>query len=142
MGLDQYETVMKAASDPTRVRILKILESGEICVCQIIAVVQLSQPTISNHLSLLKSAGLIKDRKDKKWVFYSLDGQDADGYAGRVLRNLRGWLNDDPLIERDRERTALARNLGPVTICARGMTLPRGKAACCAPAPSGGIGGA
>lgn len=138
MGLNQYETVMKAASDPTRVRILKILESGEICVCQIIAVIQLSQPTISNHLSLLKSAGLITDRKDKKWVFYSLDGQD--GYAGSVLRNLRGWLNDDPLIERDRERTALARNLGPVTICARGMTLPRRKAVCCSPAPSGGVG--
>lgn len=138
MGLNQYETVMKAASDPTRVRILKILESGEICVCQIIAVIQLSQPTISNHLSLLRSAGLITDRKDKKWVFYSLDGQD--GYAGSVLRNLRGWLNDDPLIERDRERTALARNLGPVTICARGMTLPRRKAVCCSPAPSGGVG--
>jgi len=140
MGLTQYEAVMKAASDPTRVRILKILESGEICVCQIIAVIQLSQPTISNHLSLLKSAGLITDRKDKKWVFYSLDGQD--GYAGSVLRNLLGWLNDDPLIERDRERTALARNLGPVTISARGMTLPRRKAVCCAPAPSGGVGSA
>jgi hypothetical protein len=64
-------------------------------------------------------------------VFYSLDGKDADGYAGRVLQNLRGWLNDDPVIARDRERTALARNLGPVTICARGMTLPRRKALCC-----------
>ena len=68
------------------------------------------------------------------WVFDSLDSQDADAYAGRALRNLRGWLNDDPLIERDRERTALARELGPVTICARGMTLPRRKALCCAPA--------
>ncbi len=134
MGLKEYETVMKAVSDPTRVRILKILESGEICVCQIIAVIHLSQPTISNHLSLLKSEGLIKDRKDKKWVLYSLDGKGADGYAGRVLRNLRGWLNDDPLITRDRERTALARKLGPGTICARGMTLPRRKAVCCAPA--------
>jgi ArsR family transcriptional regulator, arsenate/arsenite/antimonite-responsive transcriptional repressor len=142
MGLNQYEAVMKAASDSTRVRILKILESGEICVCQIIAVIQLSQPTISNHLSLLKSAGLIKDRKDKKWVFYSLDGKDADGYAERVLRNLRGWLNDDPLIVRDRERTTIARELGPVTICAHGMTLPRRKAVCSAPAPLGGIGGA
>jgi DNA-binding transcriptional ArsR family regulator len=124
MGLKQYEAVMKAVSDPTRVRILKILESGEICVCQIIAVIQLSQSTISKHLFLLKVAGLIKDRKDKKWVFYSLDGKDADGYAGRVLRNLRGWLNDDPLIARDRERTIFARKLGPVTICARKMTLP------------------
>lgn len=140
MGLKQYEAVMKAASDPTRVRILKILESGEICVCQIIAVIHLSQPTISNHLSLLKSAGLIKDRKDKKWVLYSLDGKNADGYAGRVLRNLRGWLNDDPLIARDRERTTLARELGPGTICARGMTLPGRKAVCCATTPLRGIG--
>ena len=142
MGLNQYEAVMKAASDPTRVRIVKILESGELCVCQIIAVIHVSQPTISNHLSLLKSAGLIKDRKDKKWVLYSLDGKDADGYAGKALRTLRGWLNDDPIIARDRERTALARKLGPVTICARGMTLPRGKAVCCAQAPIEGVGGA
>jgi len=134
MGLNRYGVVMKATSDPTRVRILKILESGEICVCQIIAVIQLSQPTISNNLSLLKSAGLIRDRKDKKWVFYYLDGKGADGYAGRVLRNLRGWLNDDPLIARDRKRTALARELGPGAICARGMTLPRRKTVCCAPA--------
>ena len=136
MGLRQYEVVMKAASDPTRVRILKILESGEICVCQIIAVIHLSQPTISNHLSLLKSAGLIKDRKDKKWVFYSLEGKGTDGHVGRVLRNLRGWLNDDPLIARDRERTALAHELGPGTICSRGMTLPRRKAVCCASLPT------
>ena len=142
MGLKQYEAVMKAVSDPTRVRILKILESGEICVCQIIAVIRLSQSTISKHLFLLKSAGLIKDRKDKKWVFYSFDGKDADGYTGRVLRNLRGWLNDDPLIAKDRERTAFARELGPVTICARGMTLPGRKAVYCATAPMGGIGGA
>ena len=44
MGLKKYEAVMKAASDPTQVRILKILESGEICVCQIIAVIHLIQP--------------------------------------------------------------------------------------------------
>ena len=134
MSLRKYEPTMKAVADPTRVRILKMLEGGELCVCQIIAVLALSPPTISKHLSLLKSAGLVNDRKDKKWVLYSLDGKGADGYAGRVLRNLRGWLNDDPLITRDRERTALARKLGPGTICARGMTLPRRKAVCCAPA--------
>ena len=124
MGLKRYEAVTKAVSDPTRVRILKILESGEICVCQIIAVIQLSQSTISKHLFLLKAAGLIKDRKDKKWVFYSLDGKDVDGYAGRVLRNLRGWLNDDPVIAKDRDREAHARALGPIAICERKMTLP------------------
>jgi arsenate reductase/ArsR family transcriptional regulator len=124
MGLRQYETVMKAVSDPTRVRILKILESGEICVCQIIAVIALSQSTISKHLFLLRTAGLIKDRRDKKWIHYSLDGKSGNPYAGTLLRNIRKWLNDDPLILKDRERAAMARDIGPVAICQRGMALP------------------
>ena len=124
MGLRQYEDVMKAASDPTRVRILKILESGEICVCQIIAVIALGQSTISKHLFLLRAAGLIKDRREKKWIHYSLDGKSGNPYAGRLLRNIRKWLNDDPLIRKDRERAAMARDIGPVGICERGMALP------------------
>ena len=63
--------------------------------------------------------GLIKDRKEKKWELCSLDGKGADRCAGRVLWNRRGWLNGDPLIAKDRERTATARELGPGTIRAR-----------------------
>jgi len=63
MTLRAYEDVMKAAADPTRVRILKILEGGELCVCQIIAVIALGQSTISRHLFLLRAAGLIEDRR-------------------------------------------------------------------------------
>ncbi len=125
MTLRAYEDVMKAVSDPTRVRILKILEGGELCVCQVIAVVGLGQSTISKHLFLLRAAGLIKDRKDRKWVHYSLDGKNGNPYAAEMLRNLREWLNDDPVVARDRERAALARNTGPAAICERGMTLPR-----------------
>jgi DNA-binding transcriptional ArsR family regulator len=124
MSLRAYESVMKAVADPTRVRILKILEGGELCVCQVIAVIALGQSTISKHLFLLKSAGLVKDRRDRKWIYYSLDREHASSYAARALRNLRGWLNDDPVVMKDRERTALARAIGPVAICARRMTLP------------------
>jgi len=133
MTLRAYEDVLKAVSDPTRARILKILESGEMCVCQIIAVIGLGQSTISKHLFLLRAAGLIKDRKDGKWVHYRLDGKSGNPYAGEMLRNLRKWLNDDPGIVRDREKTALARNAGPAAICERGLTLPQGKAARCCP---------
>ncbi|MBI5575215.1 MAG: winged helix-turn-helix transcriptional regulator [Deltaproteobacteria bacterium] len=119
-----YEDIMKAASDPTRVRILKILEGGEMCVCQIIAVIALGQSTISKHLFLLRAAGLIKDRRDKKWIHYSLDGKSVNLYAGPVLRNLRKWLNDDPLVLKDRERAAMAREIGPIAICEHGMKLP------------------
>ena len=124
MGLRDYESVLKAAADPTRVRILKILEGGEICVCQVIAILSLGQSTVSKHLFLLRAAGLIKDRRDRKWVHYSLDRGNGSTYAGRMLRNLRDWLNDDPVIAKDRERAAMARAIGPMAICERNMTLP------------------
>jgi len=123
MGLRDYETVLKAAADPTRVRILKILEGGEMCVCQVIAILSLGQSTVSKHLFLLRAAGLIKDRRDRKWVYYSLDRGTDSPYAGRMLRNLRGWLSDDPVIAKDRERATLAKAIGPVAICERNMTL-------------------
>ena len=124
MGLRDYESVMKAAADPTRVRILKILEGGEMCVCQVIAILSLGQSTVSKHLFLLRAAGLIKDRRDRKWVHYSLKRGGDSPYAARMLRNLRGWLNDDPVIAKDRERAATARAIGPIAICERNMTLP------------------
>jgi DNA-binding transcriptional ArsR family regulator len=123
MNLHDYECVFKAAADPTRARILKILESGEMCVCQVIAILSLGQSTVSKHLLLLRTAGLLKDRRDRKWVHYSLNRGSDSPYAARMLRNLRGWLNDDPVIANDRERTAIARAIGPMAICERKMIL-------------------
>jgi DNA-binding transcriptional ArsR family regulator len=134
MSLRDYEMVMKSVADPTRVRILKLLETGEMCGCQIVAVLELSQSTVSKHLFLLKMAGLVKERKEKKWVHYALTRSGGSPYAGKMLTTLRGWLNDDPVVERDRKRETLARELGPAYICERGMTLPSRRAACC-PAP-------
>jgi arsenate reductase/ArsR family transcriptional regulator len=133
MSLRAYEDVMKTVADPTRVRILKILEGGEMCVWQIIAVIDLGQSTISKHLFLLRAAGLIKDRRDKKWIHYSLDGKSGNPYAGPALRNIRKWLNDDPIVLKDRERTAMARDIGPIAICERGMSLPGRKTTRCRP---------
>ena len=114
MSLRKYEAVMKAAADPTRVRILKMLEGGELCVCQIIAVLALSPSTVSKHLFLLKSAGLVNDRKEKKWVHYSLDRENDDVYVAGILRELSGWLGRDPVIVKDRVRLAEARKgVGP-----------------------------
>ena len=124
MTLRAYEDVMKAVADPTRVRILKILEGGELCVCQVIAILSLGQSTVSKHLFLLRAAGLIKDRRDRKWVHYALDRASDTPYAARMLRNLRGWLNEDPVIAIDRKQAATARAIGPMAICRRKMTLP------------------
>jgi ArsR family transcriptional regulator len=94
------------------------------CVCQIIAILSLGQSTVSKHLFLLRAAELIKDRRDRKWVYYSLDRGNDSPYAARMRRNLRDWLNDDPVVAKDRERAAMARAIGPIAICERNMTLP------------------
>jgi DNA-binding transcriptional ArsR family regulator len=135
MPLREYEMVMKSVADPTRVRILKLLETGEMCVCQVVAVLELSQSTISKHLFLLRMAGFVRERQEKKWVHYALAESGGSPYARKMLATLKGWLNDDPTVGRDRKRGALAREIGPVEICGRGMTLPARRAAACCPAP-------
>ncbi len=128
MSLRDYERAMKCAADPTRLRILKMLERGDLCVCQIIAVLELSQSTVSKHLFLLKLGGLVRERREGKWVHYAVDRSGGSVFAPTILRCLRGWLNDDPVVVRDRAREAVARELGPGEVCGRGMTLPERKA--------------
>jgi len=62
----------KVLADETRLRILKLLEVREMCVCEIMVALDLTQPTASHHLGLLENEGLIKDRREGKWVFYSI----------------------------------------------------------------------
>ncbi len=71
----------KALSDETRIRILKLLEQGELCVCDITAALDMVQPKVSFHLTVLKEAGLIRDRKEGRWVHYQMDGRDDMGQA-------------------------------------------------------------
>ena len=68
--------IFKALSDETRIRILKLLEKRELCVCDIVAALDMIQPKVSFHLCVLKEAGLLKDRKQGKWIHYRLDESD------------------------------------------------------------------
>jgi ArsR family transcriptional regulator len=68
--------IFKALSDETRLRILKLLAHGELCVCDMVAAFDMIQPKVSFHLNVLKQAGLLKDRKDGKWMHYSIDDSD------------------------------------------------------------------
>ncbi len=69
-------SIFKALSDETRLRILKLLEHGELCVCDIVAAFDMIQPKVSFHLATLKAAGLVKDRKEGKWMHYKIDDSD------------------------------------------------------------------
>jgi len=69
-------TIFKALADDTRVRVLKLLGGGELCVCEIAAALDLEQPRLSFHLRILKEAGVIVDRRQERWILYRLN--DAD----------------------------------------------------------------
>ncbi len=69
---DRQSKFFKALADETRIRILKLLEVREMCVCEVMVALDLTQPTASHHLGILENAGLVKDRKEGKWVFYSI----------------------------------------------------------------------
>ena len=64
--------LFKALADKTRLKILMLLDIREMCVCEIMVALDLTQPTASHHLGILEVVGLVTDRREGKWVFYSL----------------------------------------------------------------------
>jgi len=92
----KFIKVMKALSDPNRVKMVKLLQHKVMCVCEIQAALSLAQSTVSKHLKILEEADLITYYKDKLWVNYRLaDGTDSP-YAANLLGSLKHWLDDDP----------------------------------------------
>lgn len=86
--------VFKGLSDPIRLRIAALLTQGELCVCDLMAILALPQSTISRHMARLKSAGIVKDRRAGKWVYYSLEN---GGFPENIRRFLTGELaKEDP----------------------------------------------
>lgn len=92
--MKEFIRVMKALSKPNRVKILKILQKGPLCVCDIRSALGIAQPTVSNHLKVLEEAGLVASRKDGLWVHYRLSDGGSSPYAASLLGQLRHWLED------------------------------------------------
>lgn len=64
--------IFKACADETRLRILYLLAQGELCVCELVAVLNMPQGKISRHLGILKQAGWVQDRREGTWIYYAL----------------------------------------------------------------------
>ncbi len=112
--MDEFIRVMKALSDPNRVKVLKLLQHRVMCVCEIQAALNIAQPTVSKHLKLLEDAGLVVCEKDGLWVNYGLGHGGRSPYAATLLGNLRHWLTDDPDIKKVEELLPL---LNRETLC-------------------------
>ena len=105
--MDDFMAVTKALADENRVRALMVLRGGELCVCQIIDFLNLAPSTVSRHMSILRQAGLVKGRKQGRWIYYRLPGRGASEIAKTALSWLKRSLKEDPLVLEDQERIAI-----------------------------------
>ena len=112
-----FELAIKAVGDPTRTRILKLLEGGGLCVCQVQAVLGLAPSTVSKHLTILKLAGLVESRRDGKWIQYALTKVSRNPHARQVLDLLHRTLDRDPAVMADRKRLREIRAIPLTELC-------------------------
>jgi len=112
----EFIKVMKALSDPNRVKVIKLLQRRVLCVCEIQAALGLAQSSVSKHLKILEEAGLIRFSKDGLWVNYQLADGAKNPYAASLLGSLRHWLEEDPEVVQLMERLP---EIHRDTICGR-----------------------
>lgn len=102
LSAKQTVDVLRAAGEPTRLRILALLDREELAVLELCRVLDQSQPRVSRHLKLLAEAGLVERFPDGAWVFYRLVGA---GRQHEVIREVLAQINpDDPILARDRRK--------------------------------------
>jgi ArsR family transcriptional regulator len=102
--MEEFIKVMKALSDSSRIKIIKLLQRRNLCVCEIQEALKLSQSTVSKHLKILEKAGLVVSFREGQWVNHTLADGTNNPYVANLLGNLRYWLEEDSniasLIER------------------------------------------
>ncbi len=96
--------ITKALADPSRLRLLAALRLGELCVCQLIAMLELAPSTVSKHLSILHQAELIESRKDGRWVHYYLPPTAVSDFARQIIRHTTEALLKSATIIEDTQR--------------------------------------
>ena len=104
---------MKALSDETRLRILKVLLERECCVCEVMQALDISQTRASRNLGILQDAGFLKVRRDRFWTVYSIDWQTANRYAVSLAKLFKDSHISNEVLEKDRERLKHAERTGP-----------------------------
>jgi len=103
--------LFKALGDETRLRIVALLAHGELCVCHLVAALDLAQPTASRHLAVLRNAGVVDTRRNGSWVYYRLI-EPTDPDCKQQLRALTGAFAKRSVLRQDVERLLKAKGPG------------------------------
>lgn len=109
----------KALADETRVRTLLALRHQELCVCQITGLFGLAVSTVSKHLSILYQAGLVESRKEGRWIYYRLPGDQAPTAVRAALDWIEKSVATSPRIADDLRRLKQILKTDPVELCKR-----------------------
>lgn len=122
--MHSFMRITKALADKNRIRILLALDGCELCVCQIIELLELAPSTVSKHMSVLSQAHLIKGRKEGRWRYYRLAGDDASYEVREALAWVYGSISKTSKIRQDATRLKDIFRLDPKELCRiKGKTL-------------------
>lgn len=99
----RVDRMFRAFSDRTRLRILNLLKPGELCVCDLVRVLDVPQPKVSRHLAYLRKAGLVTGRRDGLWMYYAL-APARNEFHDKLMECLACCFGDVPELSRDLKR--------------------------------------
>ena len=114
-----FMCVTKALADENRVRILLALQGRELCVCQLIDLLQLAPSTVSKHLSILRQARFITSRKEGRWIYYRLEDNPLFKAAQKAQEWVVDSIKNEPLILEDKARLDKIMSQPPEIMCAQ-----------------------
>ena len=109
--IERVDLMFRAFSDRTRLRLLNLLSSGELCVCDLVAVLGIPQPKASRHLAYLRKAGLVLARKDGYWSYYQL-APAKNALHSKLLECLACCIKDVPGLAKDSKTLQLRMGKG------------------------------
>lgn len=125
--MDSLLAITRALSDENRVRALLALGDQEVCVCQLIELLQLAPSTVSKHMAVLKQAGLVSGQKKGRWMYYRLPGTAASATVRQALEWVRQAASEEARIRTDADRMKKILKTKREMLCGRQATRRRQK---------------
>lgn len=119
----EFIAIAKALNDEHRIRALLALRRRELCLCQLVELLELAPSTVSKHMAILRNAGLVEGRKDGRWMYYRCAGPKAPAAVRRGLTWVYESLNATAKAKQDLSRLKKIMECHPTQLC----QPPKGK---------------
>ena len=115
----EFLNITKALAEENRLRILLALNGEELCVCQLIELLELAPSTVSKHMSILRQARLVSGRKEGRWMYYRSPGPEAPPEIKQALSWVRTSLHGSAKARQDERRLAQILNIDKEELCGK-----------------------